>query len=71
MPFIFYFADSKDTRLAKFITAHALKWLDFRIEFERKHESQDVSTLRLFMEKKIAKHLGFIIESLIEGIGPF
>ena len=68
LPFIFYFTDSNDTQLAKYITARALKWFDFQILFDRNHESTDVSALRLFMEKKIAKHFGFIIESLVEGM---
>ncbi len=65
LPFIFYFTDSKETVLAKFLEKHSC---GFKIRFDHKHTSSDASKLRQFMEQKLDRHFGFVIEALVEGI---
>ena len=65
LPFVFFFTHSSDTWLAKYIERHSC---GFNIQFEAKSASSDGSALRKFMEEKIAKHFGFIIEALVEGV---
>ena len=63
MPFIFYFADNDESCL--------LPWMErvccFDINGHSKYIPKDASKLRKFMEEKIDKHAGFIIEALVEG----
>eukprot|EP01084_Bolivina_argentea_P148080 258967_1 len=63
LPFIFYFTDSKETKLAKFFQKH---FCGFKIRFDEKYTSRDSSKLRQFMEEKLDRHFGFIIEALVE-----
>ncbi len=65
MPFIFYFADTTDRALSKCLTDHCC---GFEITMENPYIPEGASKLRKFMEEKISKHLGFIIEALVEGI---
>eukprot|EP01083_Nonionella_stella_P305503 1066017_1 len=63
LPFVFYFTASRDTTLAKFLESH---FCGFNITFDSHSISKDASKLRIFMEKKLSRHFGFIIEALIE-----
>ena len=63
IPFILYFtADSK---------SKAAIWFKdmccFDIRLQKRNISTDKSKLRQFMENKIRKHMGFIVEALVEG----
>ena len=65
VPFLFYFTTDKKSKFSlifKNICCFDI-WID-----NRSSVSNDVSKLRQFMEKKIKKHLGFIVEALVEGI---
>eukprot|EP01084_Bolivina_argentea_P128008 226341_1 len=62
LPFVFYFTDSRDRHLSIFIENNCC----FDIEMEDPLIPDDASKLRRFMEAKIAKHLGFILEALVE-----
>eukprot|EP01084_Bolivina_argentea_P113469 202206_1 len=61
LPFIFYFADSSD-KFANFIE-NTCCW---NISIHENTVPDDASRLKKFMVSKINKHLGFIIEALVE-----
>eukprot|EP01083_Nonionella_stella_P150456 479297_1 len=64
LPFVFYFTDSKETPLSKFLVKHCC---GFNIEMDPDHgTSLRASKLRQFMESKVEKHFGFILEALVE-----
>eukprot|EP01084_Bolivina_argentea_P059277 108227_1 len=63
MPFIFYFADTRESPLSKLIENYCC---GFNIQMENPYIPDDASKLRKFMEEKIEKHFGFIIEALVE-----
>ena len=64
IPYLMYFTadpESKPSKLLKSVCC-------FKINLDdRSSTSSDVSKLRQFMESKIMKHLGFIVEALVEG----
>ena len=63
IPFVFFFADKKESWLARTL----VDWCCFEISFKTKSLPEDASKLRIFMEQKLKKHYGFIIEALVEG----
>ena len=65
IPYIMYFTTNPQSAVSKFIESNCC----FNVKFDdREWVSDNVSALRQFMEQKIEKHLGFIIEALVEGI---
>ena len=62
LPFFFYFADKKSSALVEGLG----KCCWFEIYMEDINVSKNASKLRQFMMKKIAKHIGFILEALVE-----
>ena len=67
LPFVFYFADNKDSCLEPLME----HWCCFDINSRSVYVPKDASKLRMFMEEKIDKHAGFIIEALVEGMGMY
>eukprot|EP01083_Nonionella_stella_P133123 404718_1 len=63
LPFVFYFTGSNNTPLSKFLEKHCC---GFNIEMNPPSVRGDASKLRKFMETKIEKHIGFILEALVE-----
>eukprot|EP01083_Nonionella_stella_P175374 610516_1 len=63
LPFVFYFTDSNDKPLSKFLEKHCC---GFNIKMDPPWAPEDASKLRKFMESKVEKHLGFILEALVE-----
>ena len=66
VPYLLYFTADNKSKFSKFLEDQ-LCCFDIRIS-NRSSVDTDSSKLRQFMESKIEKHLGFIIEALVEGI---
>eukprot|EP01083_Nonionella_stella_P173863 601023_1 len=64
IPFIFYYVSDNDSQLASFMSNH---WC-FDISFYRHSTTRGASKFKQFAESKVVKHLGFIIESLVEAL---
>ena len=62
IPFILYFTDTNQRPLSIFLMNNCC----FTLGFEAEYIPPDASKLRKFMEEKIEKHMGFIIEALVE-----
>eukprot|EP01083_Nonionella_stella_P001196 3488_1 len=64
LPFIFYYTyQGEDTHLSRFVTWFCC--VDISID-NRSGVDENASALRRFFEEKIEKHVGFILESMIE-----
>eukprot|EP01083_Nonionella_stella_P170970 583009_1 len=68
IPFMFYFAGSREKQVSQFIETH---WFFKRdnlvaMEFPGGDVFEDTTELRKFMDNKIKKHIGFILEALVE-----
>ena len=63
IPFIFFFADKKESWLATKLQDICC----FDISFKTRELPTDASKLKIFMEEKLQKHHGFIIEAMVEG----
>ena len=64
IPFILYFTDTNERPLSEFLEENCC----FTIQMDTAYIPADASKLRKFMEEKLAKHSGFIIEALVEGM---
>ncbi len=64
IPFVFYYADKKDSIFQKVLKSVCC----FSIDFNSSSGSKEASKFKQFFESKIEKHLGFILESLVEGM---
>ena len=64
IPFIFFYAESKDSCLSILLE----KLCCLKLKFDSRSTSDGASKLKQFFETKIVKHAGFIIESLVEGL---
>eukprot|EP01083_Nonionella_stella_P093884 263341_1 len=63
VPFFMYFTADPKSKLSKFTNDNCC----FKIYMsDRKTTASDVTKLKQFMEAKLKKHLGFIIEALVE-----
>ena len=64
IPYILYFTADPESKFSKWFKRSCCFniWLE-----DRKSVPSNVSKLRQFMEEKVMKHLGFIIEALVEG----
>ena len=67
IPFILYFTDTNERPLSKFLETNCC----FKVRMDTAYIPADASKLRKFMEEKLAKHAGFIIEALVEGMTIF
>ena len=67
IPFIFFYAEDKDSCLSKLLQRFCCCFL---LKFEPRTTTDEASKLKQFFETKIMKHAGFIIESLVEGSSP-
>ena len=63
-PFFFYFADKRSSLWVKLLEQCC--W--FAVWVDDMSASESKSKLRKFMMDKIAKHMGFILEALVEGM---
>eukprot|EP01084_Bolivina_argentea_P123645 219121_1 len=62
IPFIFYYVDDDTSFIASFLENH---WC-YSISFYGSSASNNASRFKQFFESKVDKHLGFILESLVE-----
>ena len=64
LPFLmFHAADKPNGFISSWMEDH---WC-FDVIFNRSHTSENASRFKQFFESKVDKHLGFILESLVEG----
>lgn len=67
IPFILYFTANSGSKAAIWFKDMCC----FKIRLKIRHTSKDKSKLRQFMENKMRKHLGFIVEALVEGMSLY
>lgn len=65
VPYLMYFIANNDSFVAEMLESICC----FQIHLQDRISAQDnVSKLRQFMEQKLQRHLGFLIEALVEGM---
>ena len=64
VPYLLYFIANDESCVADFLESVCCFEIDFNHGI---YSSKNVSKLRQFMEDKLERHLGFIIEALVEG----
>ena len=65
IPFIFYLSTDPQSKFSKFMENNCC--FDIKV-YNRIYKNKNTSKLKQFMEEKLVKHLGFIVEALVEGI---
>ena len=68
IPYILYLTVDRDSILSNCLKKGCCFEIDI---YDRVYKDENTSKLRQFMEEKVNKHLGFIVEALVEGIYYF